>query len=63
MLLSCPSHYIQQFIGDSLLAVLVVLQCQFLDQVVGIVVGGLHSQHTSGMFGSRIVEQCRVVCR
>ena len=36
---------------NSLLAGFVILQGQFLDQVVGIVVGRLHRHHAGGMLG------------
>ena len=58
--MTASSHNIQQFIGDGLLAVFVVLQRQFLDQVVGVVVGCLHGKHAGGMLGSDSVEQGRV---
>lgn len=46
----CPTHDIQQFIGNSLLAALVVNQGQFLYQVVCIIRSNLHSHCTGSMF-------------
>ena len=53
-------HNIQQFIGDGLLATLVVLMRQCLQQFVGIVAGDLHSDHAGGMFSGRGIKQCRI---
>ena len=58
--MTTPAHNIQQFVCDCLLAGFIVLQCQFLDQVVGIVVGRLHGEHAGGMFSRDGVEQSRV---
>ena len=49
-------HNIQQFIGNGLLATLVVLMRQCLQQLVGIVAGDLHSDHAGGMFGGRGIK-------
>ena len=51
------SDDIQQLVGDHLLTALVVLQGQFLGQVVGVVVGDLHRHHPGGVLGGQRVQQ------
>ena len=51
---------IQQLIGDALLAGLVVLYRQFLNQIFRIVRRSLHGQHTSRMLRCHGVQQHRI---
>lgn len=59
-LFQAAADYIQQFIRNRLLATLVILLRQVLNQLVGIVRSGLHGKHTSCMFGSIRVQQNRI---
>ena len=51
---------IQQLIGDALLAGLVVLYRQFLNQIFRIVRRSLHGQHTGRMLRCHGVQQHRI---
>lgn len=51
-----PSHYIEQFVGDRLLARFIVLEGQPLKQVAGIVAGRLHGLDAGGVFRGHRVE-------
>ena len=54
------SYDVEQFVCDSLLATLIVLEVETAEQFVGIVGGSLHRHHTRRMLTGNTVEQCRV---
>lgn len=48
---------VEQFVGDGLLAHLVVLEVELLQEGIAVVGSRLHGEGAGGMFGSRGVEQ------
>ena len=59
-LLTGTTSDIKQFVGDSLLTSLVVLQVEFTQQLIGIIGGCLHGNHTGCVLRGIVVEQSRV---
>jgi len=54
------SYNVEQFVCDSLLAALVLLQVQVAQQFVGIVRCRLHGHHACSMLTGIAVKQCRI---
>ena len=52
---------VQQLIRNRLLAALVVLLRQILNQLIGIVRGSLHGKHTCRVLGSVRIQQDRII--
>src|SRR5690606_10440017 len=50
------AHDLGNFLGDRRLAGLVVDQLQVVDQLVGVVGGGLHRHHARGMLGGDVLQ-------
>ena len=59
-LLTGTTSDIKQFVGDSLLTTLVVLQVEFSQELIGIIGGCLHGNHTGCVLRGIVVEQSRV---
>ena len=52
----CTTNDVDKFVGDDVLTGLVVLDLEFLRQLVGIVGCDVHGSHAGAMFGCQCIQ-------